>query len=69
MAISEKIKSINYKIDRNKAQYSLDGETANIYALSPGNVGKYEFLTGKDVLPEKDLSEKAVTMKKFEYCL
>ena len=24
-------------------------------ALSLGNVRKYEFLTGKDVLPEKDL--------------
>ena len=32
-----------------------------------GNVCKYEFLTGKDVLPEKDLLEKAATMKRFEY--
>ena len=35
--------------------------------LSPGNVSKYEFLTSKDVLPEKDLLEKAATMKKIEY--
>ena len=69
MVISEKIKSINYKIDQNKAQYSLDGETANIYALSSGNVGKYEFLTDKDVLPKKKLLEKAAIMKRFEYCL
>ena len=26
-------------------------------------------LTGKDVLPEKDLLEKATTMKRFEYSL
>ena len=26
-------------------------------------------LTGKDVLPEKDLLEKAATMKRFEYWL
>ena len=32
-----------------------------ISALSSGNVGKYEYLTGKDVLPEKDLLEKAQT--------
>ena len=31
------------------------------------NVSGYEFLTGKDVLPEKDLLEKAATMKRFEY--
>ena len=37
--------------------------------LSSGNVSKYEFLTGKDILPEKDLLEKAVTLKRFEYSL
>ena len=31
------------------------------------NVSEYEFLTVKDVLPEKDLLEKAATMKRFEY--
>ena len=34
-------------------------------ALSSGNVSKYEFLTGKDVLPEKDLLVKAATKKRF----
>ena len=34
--------------------------------MSSGNVSKYEFLTGKGVLPEKDLLEKATTMKRFE---
>ena len=38
-----------------------------MFALSLGNVSKQEFLTGKDVLLEKDLLEKAVTMKRFEY--
>ena len=27
----------------------------------------YEFLTGKDVLPKKDLLEKTATIKRFEY--
>ena len=36
-------------------------------ALSSENVSKSEFLTGKDVSPEKDLLEKAATIKRFEY--
>ena len=50
-------KSIGKKIEQNKAQYSLDTKTAKISAESSGNVSKYEFLTGEDVLPEKDSLE------------
>ena len=60
-------KAINNKIEQNKAQYNLDRQTAKISALSTGNVSKYEFLTGKDVLSEKDLPEIAAALKKFEY--
>ena len=67
MSISEKMKAINNKIQQNKAQYNLDRQTAKISALSSRNVSKYEFLTGKDVLPEKDLLEKAVMMQRSEY--
>ena len=35
--------------------------------LSSANIKKYEFLTGEDTLLEKDLLEKAVTIKIFEY--
>ena len=63
MSISEKIKTINNKIEQNKGQYKLDRQTAKISALSSGNVSKYEFLTGKDVLSEKYLTEKAATLK------
>ena len=63
MIISEKIKTTNSKIEQSKAQFDLDGQTAKISALSSGNVNKCEFLTGKDVLPEKDLIEKAETKK------
>ena len=55
MSISNKIKVIMKKIDQNKAQYNLDRQTAKTSALPSRNVSKYEFLTGKDVLPEKDL--------------
>ena len=51
MSISEK--SINNKIEQKKAQYDLDRQTANISALSSGNVSKFEFLTRKDFYPKK----------------
>ena len=65
MSISEKIKTIDNKLEQNKAQYNLDRQTAKISPLSSGNVSKFEFLSGKDVLPEKELLEKAATMKRF----
>ena len=37
-----------------------------IFDLSSGNVNKWRFLTGKDVLP-KYFPEKAATIKKFQY--
>ena len=46
MTFNEKIKTNNNKIEQNKAQYILDRQTAKISALSSGNVGKNEFLTG-----------------------
>ena len=68
MSISEKSKTIDNKIEQNIAHNDLDRQTAKISALSSGNVRKYGFLTGKDVLPEKDLLQKAATIKRFE-CL
>ena len=55
MTVSEKIKTINNKIEKNKAQYNLDREAGKILALSQGSVAKYEFLTGeKKLLQSKD---------------
>ena len=67
MRISQKIKTINNKIEQNKAEYNLDRQTAKIFAFLSGNNSKHEVLTGKDALPEKGLLEKAVTLKIFEY--
>ena len=67
MSISDKIKAIDNKSEQNKPQYNIDRKTAKILALSSGNISKYEFLTGKDVLPEKKLLEKAAAIKTFEY--
>ena len=57
------------KIQKNKTKYNLDRQTAKISALSSRNIGKYEFLTGEDVLPEKVQLEKAAIVKRFEYSL
>ena len=67
MSISEKIKATNNKIEQNKAQYNLDRQSAKISALSSGDVSKYKFLTGKDVLPKEYLLGKAAALKRFEY--
>ena len=65
MTVSEEIKTLNNKIEHNKAQ--SDRQAASIFALSSENVRKYEFLTDEDVLPEIDLLEKVATTKRFEY--
>ena len=44
-------------MEQNKGQYDLDTQTAKILALWSGNLEKYQFLTGKNVLLEKDLLE------------
>ena len=62
MSISEKIKAINNKIEQNKIQYNLDRQTVKISALSSGNVSKYEFSTGKDVLPKKRTIRKSCNL-------
>ena len=54
-------------MEQNKAQYDLDRQTTKISALSSENVSKYELLTGKDVLLERELLEKATAIKRFEY--
>ena len=58
MSISEKVKAINDTIKQSKAPYDLDSQTATTSTLSSGNVRKCKFMTGKDVLVEKDLSGK-----------
>ena len=57
MTVSEKIKIIDNKMEQNKAQYDLDTQIARNLAWSSGNLEKYQFLTGKNVLLEKDLLE------------
>ena len=48
MTVNEKNKTINNEIGNNKAQYSLDKKTANIW-LNYQRIMAYEFVTDKDV--------------------
>ena len=67
MTVSKKIKTIDNKVKQNKTQYDLDRQTPKISALSSGKLSKYKFLTGKGVLPVKDLIEQVTAMKRFKY--
>ena len=66
MAASEKIRTIDNKIEQNKAQCCLGRQTAKIFALSSRNVGKYEFSISEEVLPEKGLLEKVAAIERLE---
>ena len=50
-----------------KTQYNLVSQTNNISSLSSGNVSKYEFLPGKELLTVQGLLEKAAALKRLEY--
>ena len=54
MPVSKKMKLMDKKVEQTKAQYNLDRETAMISTLSSGNVGKYEFWIGEDVLLKEE---------------
>ena len=43
--------TIDDQIRDEKLQYEINKEAAEISALSSGKIDKYEYLTGKDILP------------------
>ena len=43
--------TIDEKITDEKLQYDINREAAKISALPPGKIDKYEYLTGKEILP------------------
>ena len=38
-----------------KLQYDINGETAEISALSSGKIEKYKYLTGEEILPSNQI--------------
>ena len=60
-------KTIDNKIDQNRAQYYLDRQIPRIRLYHQEMLVNMNFWTNEDVLLGKDLLEKATAMKRFEY--
>ena len=43
--------TIDDKIRNEKLQYDINRQAAKLSALSSGKIGKYEYLTGEEILP------------------
>ena len=63
MTKSDQIKILNDKVIANIAQYYIDRLNAEISAFSEGDLGKYKFLTRKDLKYKRNALDKA----KFEF--
>ena len=53
------------KIKDEKLQYDINREAAKISALSSGNINKYEYLTGAEILPSNQ--QQIIEQAKFTY--
>ena len=59
MTFIEQVKVLDDKTKANKAQYDLDREATKLSALSSGELGKYEYLTGEDLENKPDVVTKS----------
>ena len=57
--------TINDQIKDEKLQYDINREAAEISALSSGKIRKYEYLTGKDILPSNQ--QQIIEQGKFTF--
>ena len=57
--------TINDQIRDEKLRYNIDREASKISALSSGNIHKYEYLTGEDILPTNQ--QQIMEQAKFTY--
>ena len=63
--VQYKIMTINDQIRDEKLQYDIDRKAAGISAKSSGNLHKYEYLTGEDILPSNQ--QQIIEQAKFTY--
>ena len=59
MSIKDQIKILVDKIRQNRVDYDLNRKNAEIDALWPGDLIKYEYLTGEDLGYRPDPLQKA----------
>ena len=57
--------TINDQIRDEKLQYDINREASKISALSSGNIQKYEYLTGEDILPSNQ--QQIIEQARFTY--
>ena len=57
--------TINDKMWDEKLRYGINAKAAKLLALSSGNVDKYEYLTGKEILLSKQ--QEIIEQTKFTY--
>ena len=57
--------TINDQIRDEKLQYDINRKTAEISDLSSGKIDKYEYLTGKEILPSNQ--QQIIEQAKFTY--
>ena len=57
--------TINDQIRYEKLQYDINREVPKISVLSSGNIQKYEYLTGEDILPSNQ--QQIIEQAKFTY--
>ena len=57
--------TINDQTRDEKLQYDINRESAKISALSSGKIDKYEYLTGKDILPSNQ--QQIIEQAKFTF--
>ena len=58
--------TIDDKIKAEKLQYDIKREAVKMSAISSGKIGKYDYLTGEEIIPsdQSRITEQA----KFTYC-
>ena len=57
--------TVNDQIRDEKLRYNINREAAKISALSSGEIHKYEYLTGEDILPSNQ--QQIIEQAKFTY--
>ena len=57
--------TIEDKIKDEKLEYDINREAAKISALSSGQIDKYEYLTGEEILPSDQ--QQIIEQAKFTY--
>ena len=57
--------TINHQIRDEKLHYDINKEAAKILTLSSGNIHKYEYLTGEDILSSNQ--QQKIEQAKFTY--